>query len=239
LDHPTDASEAAMTRTAMVSDVAAVCFRLLPTHIPDARRLAAGIRDGSGERVRIVAVPTQVPEHGGRSTDQPMSLVRAAFGRSAIVEIPYRPYGYDAPLAVLVDEPTDRSGLLASYERLTWEITGGAVSRLVPVPAGVRDRYRRGLGLEPVKEPEAVTVVYAVEDRPWADWIQAQFERAGLRVERSTGGCPTGSPRNRTVIAVVSPSLAGSPAGRWVAEGARGTRRQGGARREARGGPGR
>jgi tetratricopeptide (TPR) repeat protein len=161
-----------------------------------------------------------------------MSLVRAAFssrptrsggtavaeGGAAIVEIPYCPYGYDAPLAVLVDEPGEEASLLSAYERLASEITRGEISRLAPVPDVVRARYRRGLGLEPGDRAETVTLVYAPDDRPWADWIQDQFERVGVQVAKlPPGGAAPTSVSPGAVVAVVSSRLASSPAGAWLA----------------------
>lgn len=226
IDHPTDASNAAMTRTALLSDVVAVCFRLLPTHIPDARRLAEGIRRGSANGVRVIAVPAQVQPQGGRSVDSTLNLVRAAFAKEKdpalagaptggidIVEIPYRSYGHDAPLAVLVDEPGIAASLLSAYEQLASDITEGAVSRLAPVSAQVRTRYRQGIGLEPVERPETITLVYLPEDRPWADWIQDQFERVGVQVEKLPRKEPLASPLQGAVVVVMSPRLVRSPIG--------------------------
>src|SRR5436189_302061 len=105
---------------------------------------------GGAVSLDLVQLPRQAPAPGDG--------VRAG---SAIVEMPYRQYGFDAALAVLADEPTDRSGLLAAYERLAREITDGAVDGLAAMPTGVRARYRRGLGLDPVEEPETAIMVYA------------------------------------------------------------------------------
>lgn len=229
VDHPTDASDAAMTRIALLSDVVAVCFRLLPTHIPDALHLAEGIRRGSAGSVRVIAVPAQVQPQGGRTTDGLMNLVRAAFAKEparpgsptggvSIIEIPYRPYGYHAPLAVLVDEPSEEASLLSTYERLASEITEGEVSHLTPVPTGFRTRYRKGLGLEPADRAETVTLVYELQDRPWADWIQDQFERVGVLVEKlpRNGELPDEAIEG-TVVAVMSPRLNSSRIGAWLA----------------------
>jgi cellulose biosynthesis protein BcsQ len=50
VDHPTDASDLAMTRVALLSDVVAVCFRLLPPMSPKPTASRRGSAAGRGTR---------------------------------------------------------------------------------------------------------------------------------------------------------------------------------------------
>jgi tetratricopeptide (TPR) repeat protein len=229
VDHPTNASDAAMTRIALLSDVVVVCFRLLPSHLPEAHHLAEGIRRGSADTVRVIAAPAQVQPPDGPRTDRPMNLVRSAFAKEPtgesrggipIVEIPYHPYGHRAPLAVLADQPGE-AGLLRTYERLASEITEGEVSGMAPIPTAVRTRYRQGLGLEPAERAEIITMVYEAHDRRWADWIQNQFERVGVVVKCLDQRGELPRTIEGTVVAVISPRFSTSRARVWLTQLAR------------------
>jgi tetratricopeptide (TPR) repeat protein len=221
LDNPTTRPEeqrGLVSRLVLISDVVALCFRPVGSELPQARQLAADIRAAAAERPRVIAVPTQVQgryDRGG--PDQPLLQLRAAFAGIPVVRIPYRSYHYSRSLAVLLDDPADTDGPLAAYEQLTERITNGAVDKLRPVSNPVRRRFERALGLDEDAEPESVTICYAPPDRPWAEWLQGQFEQVELRVSLSTAPPGTDQPAAGTVVVVHSDQLAGSAVGDWHA----------------------
>lgn len=222
IDHPVDGSTAAATRIALLSDVVVVCFQLVRGEIPDAVRLVESIQRGSaGSTVPVIAVPTRLhPAGASAGGGDPMNLLRAALagdpahdddwrGEVGIVDIPYRPYGAITALAVLLDDPDDQSGLIPAYQRLAIALSGHEISRAGLAGPAVRARYRRGLGLEPADRADTVTLVYEPDDRPWAEWIQDQFEQVEARVVRiSRADQLPPATVGGIVVVVVSPNLA-------------------------------
>jgi cellulose biosynthesis protein BcsQ/tetratricopeptide (TPR) repeat protein len=201
-------------RLVLISDVVMVCFRPVPTELPLARQLATEIQAVAAGRPEVIAVPTQVI--GRLRVGHAQEQLRAVFEGLPLVPVPYRSYPFPRSLAVLLDDPTDSSGPLAAYEQLAARLTRNEVDKLAPISAAVRARWMRAVGLDDIAAPEQVTVCHAPADRPWAEWLRAEFEQVGLVVTLASGPPPPGLPAS-TVVVVQSDLLAGSTAGKWYA----------------------
>lgn len=97
------------------------------------------------------------------------------------MEIPYVPfYAYEETLATVGDKSNIANSLLSAFERLTKVITDGEITALPPVPEPVRQRC-----LEAFTRRQPMTdimVVYAAENRMWADWVEAVLRLTGCNV---------------------------------------------------------
>jgi cellulose biosynthesis protein BcsQ/tetratricopeptide (TPR) repeat protein len=221
VDYPTSQPEdqrRLVSRLVLISDVVVVCFRSASSETLPARQLATDIQAAAAGRPEVIAVPTQAIGQLRAGREQTQEQLHAAFVGLSLVQVPYRSYPYPRPLAVLLDDPTDSSGPLAAYEQLVARLTGHEVDKLAPISAAVRARCMRAVGLDDSSEaePEQVTVCYAPGDRPWAEWLRAEFEQVGLVVTLVSGPPLPDLPAS-TVVVVQSDRLAGSTAGEWYA----------------------
>ncbi|GGK94198.1 NTPase [Sphaerisporangium melleum] len=138
-------------------DQVVLCFQLSPYGIEEASVAAAAVER---ESPRVVPLPTRVDLSGGAALETARRLARGRFTTPPEVEIPYvTDYYYTDDLAA-VTEPPGGSGQRAGYERLAEVLTGGAVTALA-----------------------SVSVVHSPGYEVWAEWIAAQAQRWGLRVE--------------------------------------------------------
>jgi Mrp family chromosome partitioning ATPase/tetratricopeptide (TPR) repeat protein len=240
IDGPTDVSDAVVTRLALLCDVVAVCFTPQRSSTVRAAKLAQHIRDAVRVGPSIIGVPLQFDLQDRDRAQQTRTVIQDAFAELAfcagapsepdvpavMVEIPYQPHDalFDEALAPLLDEPGRENTLSLAYQRLASLVTQGIVDQLPAIPTKLRLQYRIALGLEPEDAQPKAYLLYASEDRVWADWVRVQMERGGVRVARlpqddewcDGAGCPN-------VVVVVSPQLAGSPAGRRAIDLARQT----------------
>ncbi|MGM1060596.1 FxSxx-COOH system tetratricopeptide repeat protein [Saccharothrix sp. Mg75] len=197
IDAPTGAGDESLTLIATLCELAAVCFRPRPRAIADAADLAARLRKRAPIRIDLVPVATLFDDADELSRARRIrSAIHAAFAEllagqakrvpdGGTVEIPYRPFdAFDPLLAILVEEPSGGGGLETQYGRLAAAVTAGEVTGVAPVPPVLRARYRRVFGLTSTTEPDRVVLVHAPRDRPWADWVRGQLERAGAQVRR-------------------------------------------------------
>ncbi|WP_158851596.1 FxSxx-COOH system tetratricopeptide repeat protein [Saccharothrix deserti] len=197
IDAPTGAGDESLTLIATLCELAVVCFRPRPRAIADAADLAARLRKRAPIRIDVVPVATLFDDADELSRAQRIrSAIHAAFAEllagqakrvpdGGTIEIPYRPFdAFDPLLAILVEEPTSGGVLEAQYGRLAAAVTDGAVTEVSPVSPVLRARYRRVFGLTSAAEPDRVVVVHSPRDRPWADWVRGQLERAGAQVRR-------------------------------------------------------
>ncbi|MDG4831526.1 FxSxx-COOH system tetratricopeptide repeat protein [Solwaraspora sp. WMMD1047] len=136
------------------------------------------------------------------------------------IEIPYKPfYAYEEILAPFGDRPRQEGTLLAAYERLTREVSGGAVENLVAMDERRRRRWlpafertRPGTGVD-------LLISYAAVDRMWAEWIGGELSDTGLRVNlrevdfsSPTAGVDTlGESETSQVVALLSQDYVQSP----------------------------
>ncbi|ACU69461.1 putative ATP/GTP-binding protein [Catenulispora acidiphila DSM 44928] len=229
IDSRTGFSDVADICTIHLPDVLVDCFTLNNQSIEGAAKVARSVHEHNRRRaIRILPVPMRVDDGEKEKADAGRAAARARFEgfpqvddpADAVrywgaVEIPYRPfYAYEETLAVFGDSPGLTTSLLAAYERLTGELTGGTVTSLPPI-----DDTRRISILDIVTRrretvPEEVTVAYIAEDRMWADWTAGVLRRSGVgaSVRVLTPGIVTlpADGQRRRVLAIASTDFAGS-----------------------------
>ncbi|MGQ4404274.1 FxSxx-COOH system tetratricopeptide repeat protein [Streptomyces hayashii] len=193
IDSRTGLSDSADICTIQMPDILVDCFTLSDQALEGgaavARTVEADYRD---RRIRVLPVPMRVDEGEKEKADAGRALARLKFdglpkGRDGepldpaemnvywgAVEIPYRPYyAYEEMLAAIGDQGGVSASLLSAFERLTGVVSDGAVTRLPPIPEPVRQRclsaYTRR---RPTTLTADVFVVYAGEDRMWAEWLE-------------------------------------------------------------------
>ncbi|MFG2798297.1 FxSxx-COOH system tetratricopeptide repeat protein [Streptomyces pseudovenezuelae] len=193
IDSRTGLSDIADICTIQMPDVLVDCFTLSDQALEGgaavARTVEADYRD---RRIRVLPVPMRVDEGEKEKADAGRALARLKFdglpkGKDGepfgpeqldeywgAVEIPYRPYyAYEEMLATIGDHSGVSNSLLSAFERLTGVISDGEVTRLPPIPEPVRQRcvsaYTRR---RPTTLAADVFVVFAGEDRMWAEWLE-------------------------------------------------------------------
>jgi Mrp family chromosome partitioning ATPase/tetratricopeptide (TPR) repeat protein len=226
IDSPMDSSVSAVRYLATLCDAAVVCSAPRWASLRDAVSIAEGLCAHATAGIRVLALPQidNVEPRRGRFRD----AVRAAYAplldeRSAevdwrseigIVEVPYEPYDtFDDVLAAIADPPGATGTLADAFAQATAWLTGGEVTSVAPVPAGVRRRYLRGVRLAPDDSVEHIVVSYAPPDRPWADWVREQLQHSGAQVRlrgsaeeaAGDGTAGDGAATDATLLAVISP----------------------------------
>jgi hypothetical protein len=110
------------------------------------------------------------------------------------VQVPYQPYyAYGEELAVFVDNPNQRIGILAQYVAAARRISDGAVAGFEPVGSDQRRWYDRTYVAARPERPQSATLLHAPDDELWAEWVGEQLRMAGIRVETHPAG-PDGDP---------------------------------------------
>ena len=195
IDSRTGYSDVADICTIHLPDVLVDCFTLNNQSIEGAAEVARSVQAHNSRRdIRILPVPMRVDDGEKEKADAGRAVARARFEgfpdvadpAEAIrywgaVEIPYRPfYAYEETLAVFGDSAGLTTSLLAAYERLTGELTGGTVTALPPLDDAQRVGILDLVSRKREAPPEEVTIVYIAEDRMWADWAAGLLRRAGL-----------------------------------------------------------
>lgn len=229
IDSRTGYSDVADICTIHLPDVLVDCFTLNNQSIEGAAEVARSVHAHNSRReIRILPVPMRVDDGEKEKADAGRAVARSrfeSFPRVAdladanrywgSVEIPYKPfYAYEETLAVFGDSPGLTTSLLAAYERLTAELTGGTVTALPPL----EDAQRLGM-LELVTRKrdtlaEEITIAYVAEDRMWADWAAGLLRRAGIGASvrlltPGTTALPSDHPRRR-VLVIISAEFAQS-----------------------------
>ncbi|GAA4258984.1 hypothetical protein GCM10022255_081810 [Dactylosporangium darangshiense] len=197
IDSRTGLSDAAGICTVQLPDVVINCFTLSTQSVDGAVAVTKSILDQRERRpVRILPVPMRVEDAEQIKLEAGRDYARQEFapylggltGERASrywgdVEVPYKPYfAYEEILASFAERPMLENSLLASFERLTRVLTGGAVQEL---PALDEQRRRRWLLEFERPRPNIsndVAISYAAVDRMWAEWIAAELGEAGLQV---------------------------------------------------------
>jgi Mrp family chromosome partitioning ATPase/tetratricopeptide (TPR) repeat protein len=221
IDSPLDSSVSAVRFLATLCDAAAVCSAPRWASLRDAVSIAEGLCAHATAGIRVLALPQidNVEPRRGRFRDAvrgayaPLLDERspdvAARSEIDIVEVPYEPYDtFDDVLAAIADPPGVAGTLADAFAQATAWLTGGAVGRVAPVPAGVRRRYLRGVRLATDDSVEHIVVSYAPRDRPWADWVREQLQHSGAQVRlQGSAEDPAGDDAavDATLLAVVSP----------------------------------
>src|SRR5579884_269991 len=198
VDSRTGLSDVADICTIHLPDVLVDCFTLNNQSIEGAAEVARAISAQSGRRtIRILPVPMRVDEGEKEKADAGRAAARSHFdgypdatgpgGHTrywGAVEVPYRPfYAYEETLAVFGDAAGLTTSLLASYERLTAELTDGEVVSLPPLDESERLGMLELITRRRLPTPEEITIAYIAEDRMWADWAAAVLGRAGFPVK--------------------------------------------------------
>lgn len=185
IDSRTGLSDVADICTLHLPDVLVDCFTLNNQSIEGAADVARSVTAQRQRPIRVLPVPMRVDEGEKEKADLGRAAARelfegfpqmldpiAATRYWGTVEIPYRPfYAYEETLAAFGDPPGLTTSLLAAYERLTCELTEGAVTAL---PALTEQRRLAVLSeLSRRRSPafSGVTVFYAAELRLWAEWV--------------------------------------------------------------------
>ncbi|MDX2821971.1 FxSxx-COOH system tetratricopeptide repeat protein [Streptomyces ipomoeae] len=200
IDSRTGLSDNADICTIQMPDVLVDCFTLSGQSMDGAAAVAHSVEeDYRKRRIRVLPVPMRIDEGEKEKVDAGRALARQKFDGLpkgpdgehldpadvnaywGAVEIPYRPYyAYEEMLATVGDESGIANSLLSAFERLTSVITDGEVTQLPPIPEQVRLRCveaftRRRPQLQSVN----AVVVYAAENRMWAEWVQGVLRTAG------------------------------------------------------------
>jgi cellulose biosynthesis protein BcsQ len=100
------------------------------------------------------------------------------------VEVPYQAsYSYEEMLAVFGDPPGQQNSVLASFERLTCEITQGTVSSLPVMNEGQRIRTRQQILRKLPLATAPVIIECEPEDQAWGEWIADVLLGKGIQVQ--------------------------------------------------------
>ena len=218
--------------TAMLPDTLVIGFTLSDQSIEGASDVAQRISgydlDGT---IRILPVPMRIEDAEADKRDAGLAKAYALFGRYVTadapheywgrVQLPYKTfYAYEEVLATFGDQPGQPGSLLAAFERLTDEISLGAVTSLPPIAEDIRTDFLRTRFTRRMPDKAAEILLSSVsEDRPWTEWITAVLEHSGLRVrtqrEIEAGLSPealsTAVRSAKRTIALVSDAYSGSP----------------------------
>jgi cellulose biosynthesis protein BcsQ len=193
------------SRTGM-NDVGDVCTALLPDTLVIGFALSDQSLEGAADvaqrvtaydadkKIRILPVPMRIEDAEAAKMEAGLAKAQALFQRYVKgdaphkywgkVQIPYKTfYAYEEVLAGFGDRPGQPGSLLAAFERLTNEISRGAVSSLPPLPEEERTEFlRTGFTRRKPDAPAEILLSFISEDRPWAEWITTVLENSGLRV---------------------------------------------------------
>jgi tetratricopeptide (TPR) repeat protein len=199
IDSRTGLSDIADICTVHLPDVLVDCFTLSTQGIVGAARVAHFIRQRYADRgIRLLPVPMRVDQAEKEKVDAGRLVAVRHFpglpeGMSdvqrrkywASIEVPYQAfYAYEETLAVFGDPAGLPGSLLASFERLTAQITEGAVTSLPPLDEQVRLRTKRKFARTAPLAGELIVVEALAEDQAWSDWILAVLQDAGIDVRR-------------------------------------------------------
>ncbi|MET9225510.1 FxSxx-COOH system tetratricopeptide repeat protein [Lentzea sp. NPDC003310] len=189
IDSPAALSPELAAKLARLSDVVAVCFEPLNSSIRNAARFAGEVWNATPVTIKVVAVPVRLDEADKERAERTLSVVTSAFdsllaqeadeyGRTMAAEVvaipPHDGGSLAETLAVLAH---DDAAQPEAYQRLVTAIGGpAAVPRTLAVD--LLESYRRSVGLLPT----LVSLRWAPQDRPWADWVRSQLIAAGAQI---------------------------------------------------------
>ncbi|MEW1771994.1 FxSxx-COOH system tetratricopeptide repeat protein [Streptomyces sp. NPDC086777] len=225
IDSRTGRSDTADICTLQMPDVLVDCFTLSDQALDGAAEVADSVgSEHRARRVRVLPVPMRVDDGEKNKVEAGRAAARLKFAGLpngaagerlsadevtaywGSVEIPYKPYyAYEETLAVVGDKEGDPKSLLSAFERLTAFITDNEVTTLPPIPDPVRLRCRDAF-MRRLPQPTVtqVVIVYAAENRMWADWVKATLQRAGCAVTlHDVAAGPPDSPAAGTHVLVL------------------------------------
>jgi len=197
IDSRTGLSDVADICTVHLPDVVVDCFTLATQGIEGAADVASMIQLHTDRDIRLLPVPMRIDHEQKDKVEAGLALAVRRFaglpeGMSeeqrrqywADVEVPYRPsYAYEETLAAFADRPNTETGLLAYYERITAQITDGAVTTLPPREELLRLRTRLLFSRTQSSNPLRVILDFSPADQLWARWIAAVLASAEISVQ--------------------------------------------------------
>jgi len=200
IDSRTGMSDVGDICTVVLPDTVVNCFTMSEQSIDGATLVIQRIAEHFTDRkIRILPVPMRLDLSAEKERlDIGRATAQAKFDRYLTdlrgeslerywrnVEVPYQAYySYEEILAVFGDPADAPNTVLSSFERLTNEITNGAVTSLPPMPDEVRRRHLAEFQRLPPAPPADIYLSYVPEDRAWADWLHDVLDDAGYRVTR-------------------------------------------------------
>ncbi|WP_046732525.1 FxSxx-COOH system tetratricopeptide repeat protein [Streptomyces humi] len=233
IDSRTGRSDTADICTLQMPDILVDCFTFSDQALDGAADVAYSVGDEHrSRRIRVLPVPMRVDDGEKEKVEAGRAVARTKFAGLpkgpdgerlsadevtaywGSVEIPYKPYyAYEETLAVVGDKKGDPKSLLSAFERLTAFVTDNEVTALPPIPDQVRLRCRDAfIRRRPQTTALQVTIVYAAENRMWADWAESLLKRAGCTVvlhDLAAGPLDRPAPGTR-VLVLWSKALFGS-----------------------------
>jgi tetratricopeptide (TPR) repeat protein len=223
IDSHTGLGDIAEICTMQLPDVLVDCFTLSIQGIEGAAQVASLVSERTGPDIRVLPVPMRVDQAEKDKVDAGHAVAMQLFaglpaGMSqqqrrdywAAVEVPYRAfYAYEETLAVFGDPPGSLTSMLASFERLTAQITDGSVAAFPPGDEHLRTRTKVLFARKmPLAGHEAV-IEFCTQDQVWGEWIAEILATAGIPArERPLGSSlragPLTDPDSGPAITVVS-----------------------------------
>jgi transcriptional regulator with XRE-family HTH domain len=153
IDSRTGDSDVGDICAVQLPDILVDCFTLSTQGIEGAVHVARMIEERHADLdIKVLPVPMRVDQAEAEKSEADRAVAARLFAGVpanmseaqrrrywATVEVPYRAfYAHEETLAVFGDPPGRPASLLSSYERLTAEITGGAVISLPPMSEQIR-----------------------------------------------------------------------------------------------------
>jgi len=203
VDSRTGLSDIADICTLHLPDVLVDCFTLSTQGIEGAARIARDITQRHKDRgIRLLPVPMRVDQAEKEKVDAGRLVAMRRFpglpeGMTemqrreywASIEVPYQAfYAYEETLAVFGDLPGKPLSLLASFERLTAQITQGAITSLPPMDEQLRKRTMLKFTRSAPLAGEQIVIESLAEDQAWAEWIGAVLQDVGVDVRQQSLG---------------------------------------------------
>ena len=193
IDSRTGLSDITDICTLHLPDTVIDCFTLSTQGMEGAAKVAKQIQRSTERKIEILPVPMRVDHSREDKVIAGMEYAVRLFaglpaGMSpeqrrvywAEVGVPYRPgYAYEEMLAAFGDRPGLADSLLASYERITAQITENAITRLPPEQEWLRLRTWRRFSRTPSGSPLEIVIDFSPQDQLWAEWIAAVLAAAG------------------------------------------------------------
>ncbi|HTS99477.1 MAG TPA: FxSxx-COOH system tetratricopeptide repeat protein [Streptosporangiaceae bacterium] len=197
IDSRTGLSDVADICTVHLPDVVVDCFTLATQGIEGAADVARMIQAHTARDITLLPVPMRIDHAQRERVEAGLELAARRFAGLpermseeqrqqywAEVEVPYRAsYAYEETLAAFADRPGTQTGLLPYYERITAQITDGAVTTLPPREEWVRLRTRLLFTRTQSSSPRRVVLDFSPADQLWAEWIAAVLASAEIAVQ--------------------------------------------------------
>jgi hypothetical protein len=197
IDSRTGLSDVADICTVHLPDVVVDCFTLATQGIEGAADVARMIQDHTLRDITLLPVPMRIDHAQREKVEAGLALAARRFAELpdglteehwrqhwTEVEVPYRPsYAYEETLAAFADRPGTQSGLLPHYERITAQITAGAVTTLPPREEWLRLRTRLLFSRTQSSNALRVVLDFSPADQLWAEWIAAVLASAEIAVQ--------------------------------------------------------